>query len=138
MKRKDFQLLAEQRLKDARLLLAADRYSGAYYLAGYAIECALKACIARQIARFTFPDKGLATEVYTHDLAKLIRAAGLQQTFEVARKGNTGLNTNWAVVKDWNEAARYRSDVTGSLAKDMITACGSRKVGVLAWLKMHW
>jgi HEPN domain-containing protein len=47
MNRTDFQELAEERLEDARPLLDAGRFSGAYYLAGYAVECALQACIAR-------------------------------------------------------------------------------------------
>ena len=32
---------------DARALLAAGCWAGAYYLAGYALECALKACILK-------------------------------------------------------------------------------------------
>jgi hypothetical protein len=34
--------LAQDRILDAKALLAARRWSGAYYLAGYAVECALK------------------------------------------------------------------------------------------------
>jgi len=37
--------LAEDRVLDAKALLDAGRWSGAYYLAGYAIECGLKACV---------------------------------------------------------------------------------------------
>jgi HEPN domain-containing protein len=48
MNRADFQQLAELRLQDAEALLQAGRYEAAYYLAGYAIECALKACIAKR------------------------------------------------------------------------------------------
>jgi HEPN domain-containing protein len=48
MNREDFQQLAESRLKEARALLTAELPDGAYYLAGYAIECALKACIAKR------------------------------------------------------------------------------------------
>jgi HEPN domain-containing protein len=33
------------------VLLEAGLYAGAYYLAGYAVECALKACIAKKTAR---------------------------------------------------------------------------------------
>jgi hypothetical protein len=44
--RATFQQLAELRLAEARALHAEGLYSGAYYLAGYAIECALKAKIA--------------------------------------------------------------------------------------------
>jgi hypothetical protein len=39
MDRLEFQILAAERLDDAVALLAAGRYSGAYYVSGYAIEC---------------------------------------------------------------------------------------------------
>ncbi len=45
----DFERLTEERVNDARALLAAGRWPAAYYLAGYAVECALKACIAKLI-----------------------------------------------------------------------------------------
>jgi len=38
-------------------LLRLGLFDGAYYLAGYAVECALKACIAKGTQRFEFPDK---------------------------------------------------------------------------------
>jgi hypothetical protein len=40
--RADFQKLADMRIKEAGILLAAGEFDGAYYLAGYAVECALK------------------------------------------------------------------------------------------------
>jgi HEPN domain-containing protein len=42
MDRYEFQELAKVRLKEANALLAAGLYDGAYYLAGYAAECALE------------------------------------------------------------------------------------------------
>jgi hypothetical protein len=62
MKRKDFQELAAVRLKEARVLLRAGCYEGAYYLAGYAVECALKACISKQTERHEFPDRDPGAE----------------------------------------------------------------------------
>ncbi|MCP5119377.1 MAG: HEPN domain-containing protein, partial [bacterium] len=47
MNRTDFQNLALERLDDAKVLLDGGRYNGAYYLSGYVVECALKACIAK-------------------------------------------------------------------------------------------
>ncbi len=47
MNRSDLQNLATIRLRDAEVLLDNGRYDGAYYLLGYVIECALKACIAK-------------------------------------------------------------------------------------------
>jgi hypothetical protein len=42
----EFSALTERHLLDARLLLAAQRPQGAVYLAGYAVECILKARIS--------------------------------------------------------------------------------------------
>ncbi len=77
MNRDDFQKLAELRLKDGKALLDADRFQGSYYLVGYAVECALKACIARQTKQYDFPAKN-ADKLYTHDLNTLLKSAGLE------------------------------------------------------------
>ena len=54
MNRTDLQKLSNARIREARILFAAGEYSGAYYLAGYAVECALKACIAKSVKRHDF------------------------------------------------------------------------------------
>jgi hypothetical protein len=41
-KKSDFQLLADKRMKEARVLLAAGEQDGAYYLGGYAVECGIR------------------------------------------------------------------------------------------------
>ncbi len=79
MNKSEFETLADIRIKEAQILLAADCYEGAYYLAGYAVECTLKACIAKQVKAFDFPDKKLAHDSYTHNLTKLLTTAGLKQ-----------------------------------------------------------
>jgi HEPN domain-containing protein len=56
MNRKDFQELSDRRIREAKILFDAGEYSGAYYLAGYSVECALKACFASGVKRFDFPD----------------------------------------------------------------------------------
>jgi hypothetical protein len=61
--RSDFQKLAMDRIADAKALLAAKRWAGAYYLAGYAVECALKACVLVRLtaeAEVIFEDKRYA------------------------------------------------------------------------------
>jgi hypothetical protein len=47
MNRNHFRQLAEVRIEEALVLFAQGLYDGAYYLAGYAVECGLKACIAK-------------------------------------------------------------------------------------------
>lgn len=66
------------RLKEVEVLLNNRQYSGAYYLSGYVVECALKACIARQTRKFDFPDKKTVLDSYTHDLQKLVKIAKLE------------------------------------------------------------
>lgn len=71
MNRSDFKKLAVLRLKEAKVLLDNKCYEGAYYLAGYAVECALKACIAKNTKRFEFPPKPkFVQDLYQHDLTK--------------------------------------------------------------------
>jgi len=67
-------------------LLHGKQFSGAYYLAGYAIECALKARIASQFRADEIPDKNLVNKVYVHDLANLLRLAGLEAELETERQ----------------------------------------------------
>lgn len=55
MNRREFRELTTLRLAEARALLDAGLPDGAYYLAGYAVECALKACISRQTRQHDFP-----------------------------------------------------------------------------------
>ena len=85
MNRRELRMLARERLRDARLLLKHGRYSAAYYLGGYVIECALKACVDKQIKRNDFPDKKFINDAYTHDLVKLLDLADLRPAFEEKR-----------------------------------------------------
>ena len=67
MNRVDFQKMADIRAVEARFHLEARMYSGTYYLAGYAVECGFKACIARMVKRHEFPGKDFIRGAYTHD-----------------------------------------------------------------------
>jgi hypothetical protein len=138
MNRETFQRLCNLRVKEARSLLKAEQFAGAYYLAGYAVECGLKACVARQVRRYDFPNKKLANEVFTHDLEKLMRGAGLWATFEIELRVNAQLQLNWAVAKDWSEESRYELSITEAQARDLFSACTARNNGVLPWIKGRW
>jgi len=138
MKRNDLQQVSRARLKEAGVLLRARRYAGAYYLAGYAVECALKACIAKQVSRYDFPDKTFANEAWTHSLENLIHLAGVWQDFRQEAGTNKALERNWAVVKDWKETDRYDLSITRAEARDLYSAIASRKNGVLRWIRARW
>ena len=100
MNRAEYRQVALVRLADARVLLRARRFDGAYYLAGYVVECALKACIARQFRVATIPDPKLVSEIYRrgHELPALARLAGLELaiTAEARRDGQFG--SSWVTV----------------------------------------
>ena len=79
MTRLEFQQLAETRVADAQLLLNAQRWDAAYYLIGYSVECGLKACIAKAFKQDDIPDKGFVSNIFSHDLAHLLRLAEIQK-----------------------------------------------------------
>ncbi len=137
MNRADLQQLSELRINEAKTLLDAGSYPGAYYLAGYAVECALKACIAKKTNQHDFPDKALVNSSYTHDLEKLLGVAGLAEAFEQDQKANPNLEAKWSYVKDWREESRYNATIGKNLARDLIDAISDPN-GVLVWLKNRW
>jgi len=137
MTRQDFQELAEIRLRDARALLRAKCYDGAYYLAGYAVECALKACVARRIKRYDVPDKAFVNDVYTHDLAKLVRLAKIENKFKQEQQKNSDLQINWSIAKNWSEQSRYQKQEK-HVAEKMVDAVSHPQNGVLQCLRKFW
>jgi len=138
MNRAIFQRISELRRREAATLLAAGHYSGAYYLIGYAVECAFKACVAKQVRRYDFPDRKLANEVFTHDLEKLMKLAGLAPELENEMRTNKPLELNWAVVKDWSESSRYEIGISEAQARDLYSACTARGSGMLNWIRRRW
>src|SRR2546428_13922839 len=84
----DFQKLAEIRIEEAEALLNAKKWAGAYYLAGYAVECGFKACIAKKTKRHDYPDKDFSAKCYTHKVEQLVVQAGLQGAFQIARNAD--------------------------------------------------
>jgi HEPN domain-containing protein len=138
MNRTDLQTLAELRLRDAGILLADGGHESAYYLAGYAVECALKACIAKQVRQYDFPDKRLAERSFTHKLTELVDVAGLKAALTNHISASPGFAANWNIVKDWNETSRYSLSISRTDAQALYVAISDPNDGVLAWLKHHW
>src|SRR4051812_17599161 len=81
----DFQALADKRVREAEILLNAGEPDGAYYLAGYAVECALKACIIKRMnTSDEWPDRRFSEDCWKHDLTTLLRVAGLEAAMVAA------------------------------------------------------
>ena len=139
MNRRDFQALATLRVKEAKVLLDNQCFEGAYYLVGYAIECALKACIAKRTNRFDFPpEPSTVRDIYTHKPELLLNATGLRVEHQRELDSNQQFNVNWAVVKDWSEAARYSAIISKAEAENLYSAVTARRSGVLTWVKKWW
>jgi len=137
MNRDDLKELARIRLKDARVLLENGNYEGAYYLCGYIIECALKACIAKQTKQYDFPDRKTVVDSYTHDLTRLVKTAELEGVLEKDMAQDKDLADNWAIIRDWSEESRYQKH-SEKEAHDLYYAIADRKNGVLQWIEQHW
>lgn len=134
--RRDFQRLAELRAREASTLAKAGNQHGAFYLGGFAIECALKACIAKQTKRYEFPaDARYANKVFTHDLGDLLKLAHLDAQLDRDMRSRPQLATNWGIVKLRKVDSRYEK--AGLNGKDMVVAVNSSD-GVLEWIKLYW
>lgn len=117
MLRSDLQALTRLRLREARKLLRAREHCGAYYLTGLAIECAIKACIAKQTRRYEFPDKNRGRDCFEHDPTKLVKLAGLFNQLEAEEKQDPVFSVNWGVVKDWKVESRYDATISKQRAQ---------------------
>ncbi len=139
MNRRDFQRLAEVRRLDALALFRAKRYDAAYYLAGYAVECALKACVAKLTKRYDFPPRD-TKNMYTHALETLTKEARIAKQFEHDRNGDSVLAKNWETVKDWGEERRYqlRGRSGAAAARDFLKAINDSQHGVFRCISKYW
>jgi HEPN domain-containing protein len=133
----DLERLAQVRLDDALFLLQAGRSSSAYYLAGYAVELALKACIAKLMQPNVIPDKGFINAIYTHKLDSLLSTAGLRPQFDVDAKADKEFAAYWAIANNWNEESRYEFWDPISAAT-LLQAVNESDHGVFRWVKKHW
>jgi hypothetical protein len=134
--RRDFQRLARMRLRDARVLIRSRNFKGAYYLTGLAVECAVKACIAKNTRRHDFPPNHTALkDIYTHTLTKLIGAAKLQPALDAETRSNMLFKSKWDVAKVWDVKSRYAT--SGLNAIDLYRAVAGRN-GVMQWLRQRW
>jgi hypothetical protein len=140
--RAQLQRLAENRVEDARALLTANRWSAAFYLTGYAVECGLKSCVLRHLdtTGALFRDreylKSLA-DCWTHDLIKLVKLAGLEADFGKARGANPTLEAHWGITKDWTETSRYE-EKTEAEARSLFEAVTHDPDGILRWIQIRW
>jgi HEPN domain-containing protein len=136
--RADFQSLADQRLVEAKFLLDHGQWDGAYYLAGYAVELGLRACIIKTLlATDAFPEKKFSENCYTHAIDRLVGLAKLELKLQSATAADPDLQTNWSLTLDWNEAKRYHR-MAQAEAEMLYNPIADPLHGVLPWIKTHY
>ncbi len=133
----DLESLSDARLQEATLLYQNGRHSGAYYLAGYAVELAIKACIAKHIRTGFIPDRSFIHKVYQHRPEELIGLAGLKDALNDDIRKDPQLGGNWGIVCNWSEESRY-SPWDAINAAALISAIADPIHGVLQWLKKYY
>ena len=140
MTRMEWQQLAERWLVDAKYLLDNQRWSAAYYIAGYAVECGLKSCVLVNLAKNLgeiFEPGNLFEKPRIHDIVKLVEIAGLKDIRKLATDGNNALKQNWLAVEEWNEAVRY-ANTPQREAEKLYNAIVDENNGVMQWIRGRW
>jgi HEPN domain-containing protein len=137
LRRSDLQAIADAKLADAEILLKNDRFSNAYYLAGYAVEIGLKACIARQFNAEAIPDRSFVNAIFSHNLRTLVSLAGLSKKLQDREAAASAFAANWALVNEWTPEVRYLS-VDRYSSQILVQAVGEPTAGVLPWIRAYW
>lgn len=142
MTRLPWQQIAEERLQAASALLAANLWSSAYYISGYAVECGLKSCILKRVAaapEVLCQEGGnrFSTDCWSHDLEKLVRLADLETIRNADIVANVALGANWGIVSKWTEKSRYQSKLQAE-AEELYNAIADNANGVMGWIRARW
>lgn len=134
----DFLQLHSRYLSDAEVLYKENRFASAYYLAGYAVECLLKAVICKRIQPNEYPPRNTNNSHYTHFLETLIRTAHLEKDFEFEVEKSKELKQSYLVLKDWIPGElRYDPNQLGKKkAGDFLNAIKAEK-GFIKWLTKY-
>ncbi|MBI3821201.1 MAG: DNA-binding protein [Planctomycetes bacterium] len=140
--RAEWQQLAEDRILDAQAHLAPGiaRWSAAYYLIGYAVECGLKSCVVYRVAahpEIIYEDRKFSNDAWTHDIESLLVVANLKTARDADAAANVALFDNWQRVKDWNERSRYlqKTQIEAQVLFDAVTDPND---GVMQWIRLRW
>src|ERR1700730_17348085 len=113
-------------IERAKALLRMKYPDGAYYRAGYAVECALKACIAKATLRHDFPERKRVDDSHTHNLEKLMKLANLEEAWFERMRTDSVFRDCWDLVQSWSEQSRYRRS-TLEAAKGLLNAVDNKK-----------
>jgi len=126
--------LADAKLHDAKLLLAAGRGESAYYLAGYSVELMLKAIASKTIQAEAIPSREFIRDILTHDFERLVRLARLTDALKTQVDLEPEFAARWQIVGEWDEQSRYEFRTLAE-AETLIEAIEHANYGVLQWLQ---
>ena len=130
----EFEYLTDRRIEEAKQLLAAGSWDGAYYLAGYTVEFAIKAILCKRFLAEVMPDKGFFESVHKHDLKGLLTTCALGADL----KAQTVVRQKyWLTVVEWSEQSRYARK-TQADAQSLIDVINDANDGILTWLRSKW
>jgi HEPN domain-containing protein len=138
LNRDTLRALAASRLEESRVLLESKLWTGAYYMTGLAVECALKSCLASAVKEYDFPDKEFVNAMYVHKLERLFQLNGaLWARLQFDMRNDTKLGVNWSTVKDWDDSKRY--DIVEEFeARALYEASTEAGSGVMEWIRGRW
>lgn len=147
--RADFQQLAILRLTEAQTLLTHDLPDGAFYLAGYAVECALKAAICRTLGIDDFFESysskphgakvrdDVVQKFKTHDYGTLLVLSGLYHKLGADLLTDKALNDSWSTFQNQNWSEQQRYATASKAMNDTLDFVASVNY-FLQWISQHW
>ena len=147
--RSDLQTLTRQRLDEASTLLSLNFPDAAFYLAGYSIECALKAAVCKTLDQDNFykPDRSnrgnryvqerIFREFKTHNYNDLLVLSGLSAKFELARDDEPTLYLAWIEIEEaaWTEQYRYQ---LGTKSRQDVSNFIKAVEILIVWISNYW
>lgn len=143
MNQAQLRTMAEERIKDAKVLLDGGRWEFAYYAAGYAMECGLKSCmLARMIhTAWIFEEKWEAKQCRDHEFGKLVTLAGLNDQLNANLQASAAAGgefvVHWNTAKKWTVLSRYEAKPEAD-AQKLYAAIADEPHGVLRWIRTYW
>lgn len=116
---KQLREIARDRIKDAEALFRAERYEGAMYICGYAVELALKARICRTLRWPDYPQTNHEwnqnrkfSQFKTHSLNFLLSYSGREDRIKTKHRAE------WDLIDAWDPNSRYNpTSVSGRARK---------------------
>jgi hypothetical protein len=118
----DLEQVATDRFNDAQCLLNGQRFDGAVYLGGYALEIAFKVRLCKDAGRSDFPTDNYEFRQNNLNTWKTHKLNDLLNQCALPIKGCVTNSLDWQVVGNhWNVEMRYsKSQITKDDTEDFL------------------